>query len=170
MRHCRAMIWIGVAMLAAATTPGSLADGGRGVPTVVADFDYYDTSGEARDQAAEHTARVRAFAGLLRQRLAAGGKYDVRPMECPQAACSAGGMDPDDLVQVARRAGARLLVYGGIHKMSTLVQWGKVQVVDLRGNELLLDRTFSFRGDDDRAFRRAAEFVLRYLQDLEPKT
>lgn len=39
-------------------------------PVVVADFDYSDSSGEVVDQRAEHAARVKAFAGLLRGRLA----------------------------------------------------------------------------------------------------
>ncbi len=33
----------------------------------IADFDYVDTSGEARDQRAEHQARVVRFAELLRE-------------------------------------------------------------------------------------------------------
>ncbi len=68
----------------------------------------------------------------------------------------------------ARATGARLLVCGGVHKMSTLVQWGKLHVVDLAADRLLLDRNFSFRGDSDEAFRRAAEFVARYVKEVVP--
>ena len=42
-----------------------------GIPAVVADFDYYDTSGEALDQSAQHAARVKDFDNLLRDELAA---------------------------------------------------------------------------------------------------
>ena len=50
-------------------------------PVVVADFDYSDSSGEVADQRAEHAARVKAFAGLLRDRLAGEGKYkDAYPL------------------------------------------------------------------------------------------
>jgi Protein of unknown function (DUF2380) len=72
----------------------------------------------------------------------------------------------DALIATARRAGARLLVYGGIHKMSTLVQWGELQVVDLEREQLLLRRSFTFRGDSDEAFRRAAGFILENLKDI----
>jgi len=61
-----------------------------------------------------------------------------------------------------------VLVYGGIHKMSTLIQMGKVQAVDLASERLILDQSFSFRGDTDEAFRRAAQFVVRYLEDAAP--
>jgi hypothetical protein len=45
----------------------------------------------------------------------------------PDGACAAASMRPD--LAHARRSGAHaLLVYGGIRKMSTLVQWGEVQV------------------------------------------
>ena len=57
------------------------------------------------------------------------------------------------------------MVYGGIRKMSTLVQWVEVQVLDLQRNKLLLRRTVTFRGDTDTAFRRAAAFVTEILKD-----
>jgi hypothetical protein len=61
------------------------------------------------------------------------------------------------------------VVYGGIHKMSTLVQWGEVQLLDLESNRLLLRRFVTFRGDTNTAFRRAAEFVGETLKDAMPK-
>ncbi|HNB26145.1 MAG TPA: hypothetical protein PLR41_04245 [Alphaproteobacteria bacterium] len=35
--------------------------------------------------------------------------------------------DPAELIAAARNAGAQVLVYGGIHKMSTPIQMGKAQ-------------------------------------------
>jgi hypothetical protein len=58
-----------------------------------------------------------------------------------------------------------LAVYGGIRKMSTLVQWG---VLDLQRNKLLLRRTVTSRGDTDTAFCRAAAFVSEMLKDAMP--
>ena len=139
-------------------------------PVVVADFDYSDTSGEVADQRAEHAARVKAFAGLLRDRLAGDGKYKVLHLDCAKAACSLGSMGADDLVAAARNVDAQLLIYGGIHKMSTLITWGSVQVVDVRQKQLLLNRLFSFRGDTDEAFHRAAKFISETLQDMAPKS
>src|ERR1700750_1708525 len=134
----------------------------------VADFSYVDTSGEVRDQTAEHQARVAAFAELLRENLSAAG-YHVQALECPDPPCTARRMGDDELGAAARRAGARLVVYGGILKMSTLVQWGRIQVLDLDSNRLLLNRPVTFRGDTDMAFSRAAAFVGDMVKEAMPK-
>jgi hypothetical protein len=139
-------------------------------PVVVADFDYSDSSGEIADQRAEHAGRVKAFAALLRDRLAGEGKYKVLHLDCIKITCSAESMGADDLVAAARNADAQLLIYGGIHKMSTLITWGSVQVVDVQQKQVLLSRNFSFRGDTDEAFRRAAKFLGEILQDAAPKS
>ena len=139
------------------------------LPVAVADFDYVDTSGEAVDQSAEHRTRVASFAALLRDNLGAQGDYRVMPIDCPDHPCTATSMTPDAFVAAARRAGARLVVYGGIRKMSTLVQWGEVQLLDLENEKLLLRRTVTFRGDNDMAYRRAADFVGDTLKDVMPK-
>lgn len=139
------------------------------VAVVVADFDYSDTSGEVLDQTAVHRARVAAFGDFLRGGLGAHDGYRVVRLECPQPPCTAGVMPAEDFVAAARRDGAHYLVYGGIRKMSTLVQWGEVQLLDLDSNALLLRRTVTFRGDTDTAFRRAAEFVGETVKDALPR-
>ncbi len=78
-------------------------------------------------------------------------------------------MGADEFTAAARRAGARLVVYGGIRKMSTLVQWGRIQVLDLDSNQLLLQRVITFRGDTDTAFNRAAAFVGDMVKEALPK-
>jgi hypothetical protein len=47
----------------------------------VADFDYKDTSGEVRDQSAEHKARVAHFAEVVRENLSAQGDTSVLQFE-----------------------------------------------------------------------------------------
>lgn len=91
------------------------------------------------------------------------------PFDCPEHPCTPVSMHPDDFVAAARRSGARLVVYGGIRKMSTLVQWGDVELLDLDNGKLLLKRTVSFRGDNDEAYRRAAAFVGDTVRDAMPK-
>jgi Protein of unknown function (DUF2380) len=173
---CRTFVRLAAALaswpvlLFAAPSLETRAAGEAITSVVVADFDYSDTSGEVTDQRAEHAARVKAFAGLLRDRLAGEGKYKVLHLDCAKAACSVGSMGADDLVAAAQNADAQLLVYGGIHKMSTLITWGSVQVVDVRQKQLLLNRLFSFRGDTDEAFRRAAKFISETLRDMAPKS
>ena len=59
----------------------------------------------------------------------------------------------------AREAGADILLIGGVHKMSTLVQWAKVQAIDAATGQIALDKLFTFRGDTDEAWRRAEAFI-----------
>jgi uncharacterized protein DUF2380 len=133
------------------------------IPIAVAEFDYFDSSGEATNQQAQHQARLQAFARDIRADLAQGGKYRIVSLACAQSPCSAAGSDPKELLESARRAGAELLLYGGIHKMSTLIQFARAQVVDLRADRLVFDRQLSFRGDSDESWRRAEQFLAQDL-------
>jgi hypothetical protein len=53
--------------------------------------------------------------------------------------------------------------------MSTLVQWGEIQLLDLEAEKLLMRRTVTFRGDNDAAYRHAANFVGDRLKETMPK-
>ncbi|PKU24724.1 DUF2380 domain-containing protein [Telmatospirillum siberiense] len=133
----------------------------------VAEFDYVDTSGEIHDQRDIHASRVRSFSEGLRSDLAQGGGYRVVMLDC-RAACKALESNPAGLLAEARREGADLLVFGGIHKQSTLIQWLKVEVIDLRTQVVVFDRLMSFRGDDDASWQRAREFLARTLVSERP--
>jgi hypothetical protein len=167
-RNCARTVMTMLCALAALSFPSG---GSPAAPlaVAVADFDYFDTSGEVADQSAEHRARVASFAKLLRDNLAAQGDYRVVQIECPDRPCTATSMSQDVFIAAARRAGARLVVYGGIRKMSTLVQWSEVQLLDLEAEKLLMQRTVTFRGDNDAAYRRAANFVGDTLKEAMPK-
>lgn len=135
----------------------------------VADFDYIDTSGEAKDQRAAHQARIAQFAELLRAKLGAQGDFRVLPLECAEPPCTPINMQPDKFITASRHSGARFVVYGGIHKISTLVQWGDVQLLDLEADKVLFRQNVTFRGDTDEAFRRAAAFVGESVRDAVEK-
>ena len=133
------------------------------IPIAVLDFDYTDSSGEPGDQTALHRARLGAFAARIRAALAGSGAYRVVVAACTAPPCSAKNYAPEELFTIARHAGAKLMLFGGLHKMSTLVQWGRVELVDVGENRLIDDRHLSFRGDDDQAWRRAADYVAQKL-------
>lgn len=135
---------------------------------VIADFDYDDTSGEVQDQSAAHAEMMHRFVDTLGQRFADQTGYVAKPLPCDRDRCTAGDMNQDILIARARQAGARLLVFGGIHKMSTLVQWGHVYMLDLVDEKLLIERSFTFRGDNDKAFQMAGEFVAGVLAAANP--
>ncbi|MGA9600599.1 MAG: DUF2380 domain-containing protein [Methylocystis sp.] len=133
------------------------------IPIAVLDFDYSDSSGEPQDQTAVHRARVNEFTARIRAALADSGAYRVVAARCPATPCSAKNYAPEELFAMARQAGAKLMLFGGLHKMSTLVQWGRVELVDVDANRLFDERPLSFRGDDDQAWRRAADYVAQKL-------
>jgi hypothetical protein len=128
----------------------------------VVDFDYRDTSGEVRDQRQEHEARLGAFMTALKSDLAARGKTVVS-LNCDPSPCSVTRTPPGDLLRAARDAGADILLVGGIHKMSTLIQWAKADAIDTGVEKVVLSKLFTFRGDTDDAWRRAESFIADQL-------
>jgi Protein of unknown function (DUF2380) len=147
---------------------GKAGDGGKAQGAVIAviDFDYLDTSGEERDQRQEHEARLRAFMGALKSDLGQDAKFRLVTPTCGPDPCSLSGSTVSNLSTAAREAGADILLIGGIHKMSTLVQWAQVEAIDPRTGRIVLDKLFTFRGDTDDAWRRAEAFISEEITAL----
>jgi hypothetical protein len=131
----------------------------------VAEVDYVDTSGEMKDQQGAHAERAKRFAVKLRKDLEASGRYQIVTLDCGKDPCSVESQIPEDLIGAAKKSGARLLVYGGVHKLSTLVQNMKAQAVDLETNRLVFEKLITFRGDDDESWERAERFLAEELLD-----
>jgi hypothetical protein len=110
------------------------------IDVTVTDFSYLDTSGELTDQSAVHQARLQAFMTALRQDVAADNRYHLQ-------------------------AGANIQIIGGIQKESTLVQWARVRAIDVAANRITFEKIYTFRGDNDDAWRRAEAFVSQDLRD-----
>ncbi|PNG25804.1 DUF2380 domain-containing protein [Methylocella silvestris] len=145
---------------------GIAAEPEQGAAIAVIDFDYVDTSGEPRDQSKEHEARLAAFMDALKSDLAKGAKFRVVAAACRPDPCSVQGAGVPALVAAAREAGADILLIGGVHKMSTLVQWAKIEAIDARTGRVLFDKLFTFRGDTDEAWQRAESFIFGELAAL----
>ena len=112
---------------------------------------------------ADHARRVKLFAVSLRADLATSGKFRITPLDCQPSPCTAATSDPAQLINKAREAGAAYLLIGGIHKMSTLVQWAKFDILDVNTQDVVFDRLLTFRGDDDAAWKNAATFLEREI-------
>ncbi|MET3908400.1 hypothetical protein ABID59_002746 [Bradyrhizobium sp. S3.3.6] len=104
------------------------------------DFSYADTSAEPADQSAAHERRLQAFMVALRRDIAADPRYRLAP---------------------SMQQGAAFKVIGGIQKTSTLVQWAKVAVIDVGAKKVVMDKLYTFRGDNDESWERAEIFVSR---------
>jgi hypothetical protein len=128
----------------------------QAVAVTIDDFGYIDTSGEPADQVAIHQTRLRVFMSALRRDIEADRHFRLVPCTLP---CAANDGRPDDRLRAASQAGARVLIVGGIHKISTLVQSAKAVAIDVASNRVMFEKLFSFRGDSDEAWERAEAFV-----------
>ena len=135
----------------------------------VAEIQYSDTSGEVIDQSADHFRRLREFEASLRTDLAASGKVRNATLECPPNACSVGDIDADQLLEKAQAAGAGYLLISSFHKVSTLVQWAKVDIIDVKTRNVVFNRLVTFRGDNDKAWTHAESFIVREILDHEER-
>jgi hypothetical protein len=133
----------------------------------VAEIQYIDTSGEVIDQSADHFRRLREFEASLRADLAASGKVRNAALDCPPNACSVGDIDVNQLLDKARAAGAGYLLLSSFHKLSTLVQWAKFDLIDVKARQVVFNRLVTFRGDNDTAWRHAESFIVRQILDHE---
>lgn len=124
-------------VLPAASSPAGAQDA---IGVAMDDFSYTDTSAEPANQTAAHERRLSAFMAALRRDISADGRY--RPVPSAQD-------------------GAAFKVIGGIQKTSTLVQWAKVAVIDVGARKLVMDKLYTFRGDNDESWERAEIFVSR---------
>jgi hypothetical protein len=131
----------------------------------VAGIQYIDTSGEVIDQSADHSRRLRDFEASLRTDLVASGKIRNVAMDCPPNACSIGDIEAGQLMGMAQAVGAEYLLISSFHKVSTLVQWAKFDLIELKTRNVVFNRLVTFRGDNDKAWSHAETFIVRQILD-----
>ena len=148
---------------------------GPGLPTVaVLDFDIVDTSGEPRDQTADHARRLTALRDFVSAELEVRNVYDVvdlAPIRDEVAAAFAherlhacNGCD----VALARKVGAERVLVAWVKKVSTLVMSLEVEVRDTATGRPVIHKSLDFRGDTDEAWRRMGLYLVRRFEDLPP--
>jgi hypothetical protein len=67
---------------------------------------------------------------------------------------------------VAQRLGAERVLLVWIQRESALVLWLSARVIDPATGNFVLTRSMTFRGDNDRAWNKAADFFLRQLAEV----
>jgi Protein of unknown function (DUF2380) len=172
MKKPTRLLSIGLSLLAAALYTGPVRESrAQGEPPMlaVAEIQYIDTSGEVIDQSADHFRRLREFEAALRTDLAASGKVRNATLDCPANSCSVGDIEVDQLLDKAQAADAGYLLISSFHKVSTLVQWAKFDIVDVKTRNVVFNRLVTFRGDNDTAWRHAETFIVREILDHEEK-
>ena len=156
---------VGLALVAAVFCAGPCRAQAETPILAVAEIQYIDTSGEVVDQSADHFRRLREFEASLRADLAASGKVRNTALDCPPNACSIGDVDLVQLLDKAQAAGAGYLLISSFHKLSTLVQWAKFDIIDVKTHNVVFNRLVTFRGDSDEAWRHAESFIVREILD-----
>ena len=137
------------------------------VTVAITEFSFRDTSDEPKDQKQIHEARRHHFMAALAADLEKSGRYRVIALTCGTEPCAATPVAAAELLTDARKAGADLLMIGGIQKMSTLVLWMKTGLFDVQHDQSVFDRLFTFRGDNDEAWAQAEGFIVRQLNELK---
>ena len=163
-RHAAGLAWVTAAVLCVFPARHSQAQGAMPM-LAVAEIQYVDTSGEVIDQSADHLRRLREFEASLRSDLAKSGKMRDVGLDCPVNSCSVADIDVERLMTKAQAAGASHLLIGAVHKLSTLVQQAKFDIIDVKSRKVVFDRYATFRGDNDMAWRRAESFIASQVLD-----
>ena len=127
----------------------------------VDDFSYVDTSGETRDA---HQAKLEAFMAALRSDFAADDRYRLAPSSCA-GPCAAKNPTLQNRLGAASTAGTDILVTGGVQKLSTLIQWAKVRLIDVGTRHILFEKLYTFRGDNEEAWRHAEAFISEDIRE-----
>jgi Protein of unknown function (DUF2380) len=162
------LAWVGAVVFCVCPARLSQAQGETAV-LAVAEIQYVDTSGEVIDQTADHVRRLREFEASLRTDLAASGKIRGVALDCPANACSVGDIDADQLLNKTQAVGAGYLLISSFHKVSTLVQWAKFDIIEVKSRNVVFNRLVTFRGDNDKGWRHAESFVVREILDHEER-
>jgi hypothetical protein len=152
----------GAALLISLLLATSAAEAAEPVTVGVAEIGYQDILG-APDSKQRANERTRKCAEALRQDLGADGKFKVVTLECGKDPCSITRQTPEDLIAAAKKAGARVLVYGGVHKVSPALQNMRAQAVDIEAAKLVFNQAITISGDDAASWKKAERFLAEEL-------
>ncbi|WP_395022279.1 DUF2380 domain-containing protein [Dongia sp.] len=136
----------------------------------VAELGFLDGTGApVKHQKETEAARAKKFTAALRKDLGADGKFKIVELDCGKDPCSIANQAPEELIAAAKKAGAQVLIYGGVHEM-TPAQNLQAQALDIEAAKLVFDQSITITGDAkswQRAERDLAEALLK--ASLEPK-
>jgi Protein of unknown function (DUF2380) len=148
-----------VALMTWTMSPHAVADEPRA--TAIFPMELWDTSGEGVKPG--QAERLKLAANKLTELLEHTGRYrsvDLAPFAAriaetePRFTCNGCWLN------IARETGADLAVLAVVHKVSTLISSVDLYVADLATGNYIAHVDAQFRGDDDRAYVRALEFLV----------
>jgi Protein of unknown function (DUF2380) len=134
--------------------------------TAVFPVELWDTSGEAAKPG--QAERLKLATNKLTELMERTGRY--RGVDLSRFAARIAATEPryncnECWRDVARDAGAEVAVLAVVHKVSTLISSVDLYVADLATGKYIAHADAQFRGDDDRAYVRAFEFLVNERLD-----
>jgi hypothetical protein len=173
MGHCASaaarVVWMAAFwLMAAAGGQAAFAGDAPLHRLAVLQFEIEDTSGEGTP--AHRADMLTAITRFAAEEITAAGLYDtVAQPEVDDASRAAAartylrncnGCELD----IARQTGASRVMIGWIGKTSTLVGALHIQIKDTATGDIVYNRTFDFRGDNETAWRRAVKYMTETLR------
>ncbi len=140
---------------------------------VVFDFELIDTSltGEMRGVNKEETARLAKLAPVLREKLAASGRYEIVDLGAEEATAKAsnlqacGGCD----VAIAKKLGADLSITGTVQKVSELILNINIYVRDAKTGQLADAYSVDIRDNTEQSWLRGLDYLIRNRLLVSPE-
>ena len=154
----------------------ALAQGSAEPPSLLLlDLELVDSSGEVTDQRADHNRRLAAVRQTLASELAARDVYalvDPTPIQAEidatqerQYLHACNGCE----IRLAREVDADRVLTGHVRKVSSLIMALWIDIRDADSGRPVVRKVLDFRGDNDRAWQRAALYLARKLEQLPPE-
>jgi hypothetical protein len=154
MHRCALLLF--PALLAAAA-----AQAAEPVTVGVAEVGFLDSSGAPdTKQKKSRVERAKKLAEAVRKDHGADGKFKIVALDCGKDPCSIANQPPEALIAAAKKAGARVLVYGGVHQPMQNIQ---AQAVDIEAAKLVFNQAISLGGDDAKSWQRAERDLAEAL-------
>lgn len=160
---------LGLGLAAALSGAPALSAKDASKPAIaVLPFEIEDTSGEV-GQSARHENNLATITRYVGEEIADKGIYSVVPQsEVAKAVAdvnsgtylrSCNGCEFD----IAKAVGADRVLIGWFYKVSTLIGTLHIVVKDVPTGKTVYAHVFDFRGDNEKAWRRAAGYMIRSL-------
>lgn len=154
-----------------ACVAGSVAAAAERPTLVVLDMEIIGDLG-GPEFAKEHEARLQAASAKLRDSLASTGMYQLVDTAPAQDAIDqlksrhrylhdCNGCDLD----IGRQLGADQVLISWVYRVSALVLSLHYEIHDVASEQVLAHKSFAFRGDNDTAWMRAIDYMVRDLKE-----
>jgi Protein of unknown function (DUF2380) len=155
--------------------PGLAQESAAPPSILVLNLEFVDSSGEVTDQRKDHERRLATVRETLASELAARGVYavvDPTPIQAEidatqerQYLHACNGCE----IRFAREVDADRVLTGHVRKVSSLIMALWVDIKDADTGRPVLREVLDFRGDNDKAWQRAALYLARKLEQLPPE-